>query len=161
MKILCVIKDTIGGGKYVLSVTGPDWKGNPHSIYPKRIHISYLIYNLIEHILNGYWSVHNVMVLSQLFGWVLSSHLSSWLLTWILSAQISWTTPAGSLNVTAFFTSPIGSCVYTIWLVFFLSFLLPAAASAECTAACTALSMHAQGLSTRELLARIPANTLM
>lgn len=122
MTIICVIMDTIGGEKYVSSVTGPDWKRNPHSIQPKRIHISYLIYNSIKHILSGHWSVRNVMVLSQLFGWVLSSHLSSRLLARILSAQIRRTTPAGSLNITAFFTSPIGFCVYTIWLVFFLSF---------------------------------------
>lgn len=103
-------------GKY-LSLTRIDWKRNPHSIQTKRINISYWIYNLIKHILSGYWSIGNVILLSQPFGWFLSSHLSSWLLTQIRPAQINWATPAGSLNIIDFFVLPMGSYVCAIWLV--------------------------------------------
>lgn len=144
-------------------MTRTDWKGNPHSTQTKRIHISYWIYNLIKHILSGYWSVHNMILLSQPSGWVLPSHLASWLLIWIISAQIKWTTPAGSLNIIAFFALPIGSCVRTIWLVFSLSFPTPRSISrARC---CPHSSVNvcswlvSLGLSKRELLARLAANT--
>ena len=151
---------------FIVSVTRTDWKGNPHSTQAKRIHVCYWIYNLIKHILSGYWSICNVILLSQPFGWVLSSHLSSWLLTWIVSAQIKWTTPAGSLNVIAFLASPIGSCVCTIQLVFSLSFCPPC--SSICRAHCSLYSSVSAcswfvslGLSKRRLLARLPANTLI